>query len=73
MFTRAEQPMSLCCDVVCGEGVLEGTKLLAPVSAGFQSLRPLPTIKLGPSGADSQVGGLVHALGPSGSLQQTLL
>ena len=34
----------------------------APLSAGFQSLPPLPTIKLGPSGADSRVGGLVHAL-----------
>ena len=38
----------------------------APLSAGFQSLPSLPTIKLGPSGADSQVGGLVHALGPCG-------
>ena len=46
---------------------------LALLSAGFQSLPPLPTIKLGPSGADSQVRGLVHALGPCGSLQQTLL
>ena len=42
---------------------------LYPLSAGFQSLPLLPTIKLGPSGADSQVGGLVHALGPCGSLQ----
>ena len=65
--------MSLCCDVVCGEGVLEGTKLLAPVSAGFQSLSSLPTSKLGPSGADSWVGGCVYVLGPCGSLQQTLL
>ena len=31
------------------------------------------TRKLGPSGAGSRVGGLVHALGPCGSLQQTLL
>ena len=46
---------------------------LAPLSAGFQSLPQLPTIKLGPSGADSRVGGLVHALGPCGSLQQPLL
>ena len=30
---------------------------LAPLSAGFRSLPPLPTIKLGPSSADSQVGG----------------
>ena len=42
----------------------------APLSARFQSLRPLPTIKLGPSGAGSRVGGLVHSLGPCGSLQQ---
>ena len=28
------------------------------------SLPLLPTIKLGPSGAGSRVGGLVHALGP---------
>ena len=45
-----------------------------PLSAGFQSLPLPPTIKLGPSGAGSQVGGLVHALGPSnGSLQRPLL
>ena len=31
---------------------------LAPLSAGFQSLPPLPTIKLGPPGAASRVGGL---------------
>ena len=37
----------------------------------FQSLPPLPTNKLGPSGSDSRVG--VYILGPSGSLQQTLL
>ena len=36
----------------------------APLSAAFQSLPLLPTIKLGPSGAGSRVGGLVHALGP---------
>ena len=47
--------------------------VLAPLSAGFQSLPLLPTIILGPSGADSRVGGLVQALGPCGSLQQTLL
>ena len=45
----------------------------APLSAGLQSLPLLPTIKLGPSGAGSQVGGLVHTLGPCGSLQQPLL
>ena len=32
---------------------------LAPLSAGFQSLPLLPTTKLGPSGADSQVGWFV--------------
>ena len=42
---------------------------LAPLSAGFQSL---PTIKLGLSGAASRVGGLVYALGPCGSLHQTV-
>ena len=46
---------------------------LAPLSASFQSLPPVPTIKLGPSGADFQVGGLVHTLGPCGSLWQRLL
>ena len=35
----------------------EGTVVPAPLSSGFQSLPSLPTIKLGPSGADSQVGG----------------
>ena len=30
----------------------------APLSAGFQSLPLLPTIKLGPSGAGSRVSGL---------------
>ena len=53
--------------------VWEGAMALAPLSAGFQSLPPPPTIKLGPFGADSRVGGLVHALGPCGSLQWTLL
>ena len=37
---------------------------LAPLSAGFQSLPLLPTIRLGPSAADSRVGRPVHALGP---------
>ena len=46
---------------------------LAPLSAGFQSLPLLPTMKLGPSGADSRVGELVHTLGPCGSLQRPLL
>ena len=47
--------------------------LLALLSAGFQSLPALPTIKLGPLGADSQVGGVVDVLGPCGSLQGALL
>ena len=42
----------------------------APLSAGFQSLPLLPTIKLGHSGAGSRVGWLVHALDPCGSLQR---
>ena len=47
--------------------------VLASLSASFQSLPPLPTIKLGLSGAASQVGGFVYFLGPCGSLQWTLL
>ena len=46
---------------------------LAPLSASFQSLPLLPTIKLGPSVAASRVGGFMYVLGPCGSLQQTLL
>ena len=59
MFTKAGQPISVCCDAVCRGGVQEGTMPLAPLSAGFQSLPPLPTIKLDPSGANSWVGGFV--------------
>ena len=44
-----------------------------PLSTGLQSLPPLPTIKLGRSGAGSRVGGLVHTVGPCGSLQWPLL
>ena len=44
---------------------------LAPLSAGFQLLPLLPTIKLGPSGAPSLVGGFVHVLGSCGSLLGT--
>ena len=47
--------------------------MLAQVSPGFQSLPPLPTSKLGPSGADSQMGGFLYILGSCGSLQGTLL
>ena len=43
---------------------------LSQLSASFQSLSPLPRSKLGPSGADSQVGGFVHILGSCGSLQR---
>ena len=59
MFARMGQPMLLLhYDAFCGGGVQEGTVYLAPLSDGFQSLPPLPIIKLGPAGADSQVGGL---------------
>ena len=43
------------------------------ISSGFQSFTPIPTIKLGHSGAGSQVSGPVHTVGPCGSLQQPLL
>ena len=42
----------------------EGAMALAPLSGGFQSLPPLPTIKLDLSVDDSRVGGLVYILGP---------
>ena len=64
--------MLLRCGTVCWGGVQEGTVQLARLSAGFQPLSLLPTSKLGPSGADSQVGGFVYILGPCGSLQWTL-
>ena len=51
----------------------EGAMVPAPLSTGPQSFTPLPTIKLGPPGAGSRVGGLVHALGPYGSVQWPLL
>ena len=44
----------------------------ASLSSGFQSSTPIPTIKLGHSGAGSRVGGPVHAPGPCGSLQRPL-
>ena len=65
--------MLLHCDAVCGGGVQEGTMGLAPLSARFHSRPSLPTSKLGPSCADSQLGGFVYVLGPCGSLQRTLL
>ena len=66
------QPTLLCCGTVCGGGDREGTMWLAHLLASFQSLPPLPTSKLGPSGVDSQVDGLMYILVPCGSLQQTL-
>ena len=47
--------------------------LLALLSASFHSLPLLPTIRLGPCGADSWVGGFVYFLGSCVSLQWTLL
>ena len=47
---------------------LRETDPRAQLSPGFQSLPPPPTSKLGPSDADSQVGGFVYVLGPCGSL-----
>ena len=41
-----------------------GAMAPASLSSGFQSFTPIPTIKLGPSGAGSRVGVPVHALGP---------
>ena len=49
-----------CCYVVTplwGRGS-RGTMILAPLLADIQSLPALPTIKLGPSGSNSQVVGL---------------
>ena len=71
MFTRVRQPTSLGCGAACGGGVREGTVWLATLSARLQSLPLLPTSKLGPSGADSRVGGLVYDLGPCGSPTNT--
>ena len=51
----------------------EGTMALALLCAVFQSLPPLPTSKVHPSGADSCVFGFVYVLGPCGSLQWPLL
>ena len=68
------QPTLLHCGVVvCGGGVREGTMPLARLSLHFQSLPPVPTSKLGPSGADSWVDGFVYVLRLCGSLQRTLL
>ena len=48
---------------VYGGWVQEETMPLAQLLAGFQSLPPLPTSKLVPSGADFQVGGFVYVTG----------
>ena len=55
-----------------GEGP-RGSSAACSALCWFLVTSPLPTIKLGPSGADSQVGWSVYVLGPCGSLQQTLL
>ena len=47
--------------------------MLALLLSAFQSFLPLPTRKLGPSGADSWVWIFVYFLGPWGFLQRTLL
>ena len=59
MSTREGQPTWLCYDAVRGGGVQEGRMPLPQLLAIFQSLPPLPTIKLGLSCADSWVCGLV--------------
>ena len=55
MLTGVGQPTWLRV-TLCGGGVQEGTMLLAQLSADFQLFPPLPTIKLGPFGADSPGG-----------------
>ena len=65
--------MLLHCGAICWGGVQEGTMSLAQLLDCFHLLLLLPTIKLGPSGATSQVDGFVYILGPYGSLQQILL
>ena len=62
--------MWLRCGAVYREGVQEGTMLLAWLLAGFRSLPLLPISKLGPSGADSQMGGFVYILGSCGSFKE---
>ena len=49
----------------------EGTMSFAQPLTGFQSLPSLPTIKSGPSGADSCVREFVYILGPCVPLQWT--
>ena len=65
--------MWLHCGAVGRGGIRERMMLLVWFLADFQSFPPLPISKLGPSGADSQMGGFVYVLGHCGSLQQILL
>ena len=51
----------------------EGALAPASLSSRSQFFTPLPTMKLSPSGTGSWVGGLVHTLGPCGSVQRPLL
>ena len=55
-----------------GQG-LRGISAICSALCRLSVTHPSTTCKLGPSGADSQVGGFVYILGPCGSLQQTLL
>ena len=57
-----------CCTgmLYVGKGSDRGIVPFVQLSASFQLLPPLPTSKLGPSGAYSRVGGLVYNLGPCG-------
>ena len=64
------QPTSLGCVAVSEGGVRGGTTSFAWLLPCFQPLSLLPTSKLGPSGADSRVGGFVYILGPCGSLNK---
>ena len=73
LHSKGQQPMRLCCGTICGGGVREGAVPLALFPDSFQLLPLWHTNKLGPSGADSWVGGLVYILEPCGSLQWTLL
>ena len=66
------QPPLLHCGAVCGGGVRKGKMPLAGLLPAF-SHSPPSHKQLGPSGADSQVGGFVYVLGPCESLKQTLL
>ena len=63
----------LCCDAVRGGGAEWEQWRLPHSPPDFNLSLPIPTIKLGPFGAGSRVGGFVHTLGPCGSLQRPLL